>query len=126
VGSLPSADRALPLLPPLPTVRDTAVPTLRPLVTLVVRTNGRLVAMRPYPGGTLRVGRGRDNELVLVDDRVSRHHGQLSARRGVLVYTDLGSTNGSFLNGTRVREIVLGSGDVVRLGNSTLTIQSQS
>ena len=48
------------------------------------------------------------------------------SRRGVLVYADLGSTNGSYVNGTRVREIVLGSGDVVRLGNSTLTIQSQA
>ena len=76
-----------------------------------------------FRGGTARIGRSSDNEIVLVDDRVSRHHGQLSSRQGTLVFTDLGSTNGSFVNGTRVREIVLGSGDVVRLGNSTLTIQ---
>jgi hypothetical protein len=101
------------------------VTTERLIATLEVRTHNRLVANRAFDGGTLRVGRARDNDVVLADDRVSRYHGQLTARRGVLVYSDLGSTNGSFLNGTRVREIVLGSGDVVRLGNSTLTIQSQ-
>jgi hypothetical protein len=105
---------------------ETAAPTPRVIALVHARTNGRLIATRAFDGGTLRVGRGRDNELVLTDDRVSRHHGQLTARRGVLVYADLGSTNGSFVNGTRVHEIVLGSGDVVRLGNSTLTIQSQS
>ena len=98
----------------------------RPIATVEVRTGGRLVATRAFEGGTMRVGRGRDNELVLADERVSRHHGKLMTRRGVLIYADLDSTNGSFLNGTRVREIVLGSGDVVRLGNSTLTIQSRT
>jgi len=98
----------------------------RPIAVVEVRTHGRLLSARPFTGGTLRVGRARDNELVLVDDRVSRHHGRLTSRQGVVVYTDLRSTNGSFLNGTRIREIVLGSGDVVRLGNSTLTIQTHS
>jgi pSer/pThr/pTyr-binding forkhead associated (FHA) protein len=101
-------------------------PPKRAIATVEVRTGGRLIATRTFDGATLRVGRGRDNQLVLADDRVSRHHGQLAARRGVLVYADLDSTNGSFVNGTRVHEIVLGSGDVVRLGNSTLTILSQS
>jgi pSer/pThr/pTyr-binding forkhead associated (FHA) protein len=141
VGALPSEDRALPLRPATPptgayvrvsatgaaggvaAASDTAK---RPIATVEVRTRDRLVTTKPFEGGTLRVGRGRDNEIVLVDDRVSRHHGQFTTRRGVLVYADLGSTNGSFLNGTRVHEIVLGSGDVVRLGNSTLTIKSQS
>jgi hypothetical protein len=59
----------------------------RPIATLELRTGGRLVATRTFEGGTLRLGRGRDNELVLADDRVSRHHGQVTARRGVLVYS---------------------------------------
>ena len=63
---------------------------------------------------------------MLADDRVSRRHGQFVARQGTLVYTDLGSTNGSTVNGTTVREIVLGTGDVVRMGNSTLTVAPPS
>ena len=50
-------------------------------------------------GTPLTLGRSRDNGLVLGDSRVSRHHGRLQARRGTLVYTDLGSTNGSRVNG---------------------------
>lgn len=76
-----------------------------------------------FRGGVVRIGRGTDNEIVLPDDRVSRRHGQLTSRQGTLVYTDLGSSNGSQVNGAPVREIALGVGDVVRVGNSTLTIR---
>jgi len=76
-----------------------------------------------FRGGVVRVGRGTDNEIVLPDDRVSRRHGQLTARQGTLVWTDLGSSNGSQVNGAPAREIALGVGDVVRVGNSTLTIR---
>lgn len=78
-----------------------------------------------FRGGAVRIGRGMDNEIVLADDRVSRSHAQLTSRQGTLVFTDLSSSNGSFVNGSRVREIVLGDGDVVRMGNSTLTIRRQ-
>jgi hypothetical protein len=94
-----------------------------PVARIEVRTHGLLRGAYEFRSGTVRVGRASSNEIALVDDRVSRNHGQFSSRQGNLVYADLGSTNGSFVNGTRVREIVLGSGDVVRLGNSTLTIQ---
>jgi pSer/pThr/pTyr-binding forkhead associated (FHA) protein len=73
--------------------------------------------------GTLRIGRSADNEVVVDDDRVSRRHGRLAVRQGMLVYTDLGSTNGSYLNGTAVTEIALGPGDVLQLGSSTITIE---
>jgi hypothetical protein len=76
-----------------------------------------------FRGGMVRIGRGTDNEIVLPDDRVSRRHGQLTARQGTLVYTDLASSNGSQVNGAPVREIALAVGDVVRVGNSTLTIR---
>ena len=78
------------------------------------------------PPGTVRLGRARDNDVVLVDDKVSRHHGQMSIRLGMLVYTDLGSTNGSYLNGSAVTEIALGPGDVLQLGSSTVTIEPTS
>jgi hypothetical protein len=98
-------------------------PADAPLAILEVRTLAGPASQYTFRGGAARIGRSLENEIVLVDDRVSRRHGQVTTRHGALVYTDLGSTNGSFVNGTRVTEIALGSGDVVRLGNSTLTIQ---
>ncbi len=71
----------------------------------------------------LTIGRATDNDLVLRDERVSRHHGRIGGRRGTLVYTDLGSTNGSEVNGTRVSEVVLGAGDRIRLGGSVLEVE---
>ena len=75
-------------------------------------------------GAPLAIGRAADNGLVLDDARVSRHHGRLQARRGALVYTDLGSTNGSRVNGVHVDEIVLGQGDRLEIGNTVLVVET--
>jgi hypothetical protein len=74
-------------------------------------------------GRPLTLGRSPDNGLVLDDPRVSRHHARLQARRGTLVISDLGSTNGSRVNGIRVDECVLGAGDRVVLGDTVLIVE---
>jgi pSer/pThr/pTyr-binding forkhead associated (FHA) protein len=74
-------------------------------------------------GTPLTLGRASDNALVLGDPRVSRHHARLQARRGTLVFTDLGSTNGSRVNGVRVDECALGSGDRVIVGDTVLLVE---
>lgn len=74
-------------------------------------------------GTPLTLGRAPDNGLVLADARVSRHHARLQARRGTLVLTDLGSTNGSRVNGIRVDECALGVGDRVVLGDTVLLVE---
>jgi hypothetical protein len=74
-------------------------------------------------GAGLTIGRAADNDLVLRDERVSRHHARISGRRGTLVYADLESTNGSEVNGHRVTEVVLGAGDTIRLGGTTLEVE---
>ena len=95
------------------------VPRARICVRTAVGGTER-VAVR---GGTLRIGRARDNDIVLDDARVSRHHAQVTVRLGTLIYTDLASTNGSYLQGNRVHEIALGPDDVIQLGSSSLTIE---
>ena len=74
-------------------------------------------------GAGITIGRATDNDLVLRDERVSRHHGRIAGIRGTLLYTDLGSTNGTEVNGTRVTEVVLGPGDLIRVGASTLEVE---
>jgi len=75
-------------------------------------------------GKLLTIGRATDNGLVVRDGRVSRHHGRVASRRGTLVYTDLGSTNGSRVNGNPVEEVVLGVGDRIEIGDSMLLVES--
>ena len=94
-----------------------------PRAQLAVRTPGQPPSRLNVRPGTIRLGRALDNDIVLPDDKVSRHHGQIGIRLGMLVYTDLGSTNGSYLNGAAVTEIALGPGDVLQLGASTITVE---
>jgi Protein of unknown function (DUF3662)/Inner membrane component of T3SS, cytoplasmic domain len=73
-------------------------------------------------GGGLTIGRAADNDLVARDARVSRHHGRIAGRGGTLVYLDLGSTNGSRVNGEPVTEVVLGVGDRLEVGGTTIVV----
>ena len=70
-------------------------------VLRVTDPDGRVRDVVVEPGG-LTIGRATDNDLVALDGRVSRHHGRIVGRRGTLVYADLGSTNGSRVNGVPV------------------------
>jgi hypothetical protein len=74
-------------------------------------------------GGGLTIGRAAGNDLVARDTRVSRHHGRIAGRRGTLVYLDLGSTNGSRVNGEPVTEVVLGVGDRLEVGATTIVVE---
>ena len=74
-------------------------------------------------GVGVTIGRATDNDLVIRDERVSRHHGRIAGRRGTLVYSDLESTNGSEVNGHRVTEVVLGAGDQIRVGGTMLEVE---
>jgi len=68
----------------------------------------------------LNLGRQRDNQIVLDDPSVSRHHAQIRLRFGHYTLFDLGSTGGTLINGQRVREALLRSGDIIVIGSKTL------
>jgi len=88
----------------------------------VTDPDGRTRAVEIGSGG-LTIGRAEDNDLIARDSRVSRHHGQILGRRGTLIYLDLGSTNGSKVNGEPVSEVVLGVGDRLEVGDTTLVLE---
>jgi hypothetical protein len=95
--------------------------------------NPRLLVSGPEAGpdgGTQRtyeistpliiLGRGTDCDLRLVDPGVSRHHAEIRVEDGEVVLVDLGSTNGTFVNGQPVRRVTLTDGTKVTLGRTTL------
>jgi hypothetical protein len=101
------------------------VPKVRgPEIVLEVREPGRAARRLPVTGASFSIGRAPECELVLRDSRVSRRHARLMARDGVLVLTDLGSTNGTRVNGHRISEVVLGSGDRVQIGETSLIVEA--
>jgi hypothetical protein len=61
----------------------------------------------------ITIGRALDNDIILEDPRVSRHHAQLRRRYGRYVLYDIGSSGGTSINGYGVEECVLQPGDVI-------------
>jgi pSer/pThr/pTyr-binding forkhead associated (FHA) protein len=69
---------------------------------------------------TARVGRSPDNDLVLRDPATSGHHARLERRGAQFFITDLGSTNGTLVNGEPVQEKELKHGDKVTIGQNSV------
>jgi ABC-type multidrug transport system ATPase subunit/pSer/pThr/pTyr-binding forkhead associated (FHA) protein/ABC-type transport system involved in multi-copper enzyme maturation permease subunit len=78
-------------------------------------------------GGKAAIGRAEDNDIVLDDRRVSRHHARIEHRNGSYWITDLGSGNGTQRNGDEIEPKVacpLEEHDTVRVGGYTITLRS--
>ncbi|HEU4388008.1 MAG TPA: FHA domain-containing protein, partial [Blastocatellia bacterium] len=65
------------------------------------------------------------NEVVLADDRVSRHHAVIRRVGSTFILEDLSSVNGTCVNGARVTEHVLADGDVVSIGRCSLAFNAE-
>jgi hypothetical protein len=71
--------------------------------------------------GVVVLGRGRDNALRLPDPDTSRRHAKILCEDGRYRIQDLASTNGTFVNGSRVEEHWLAPGDRIRIGGNQIT-----
>ena len=90
---------------------------MAPLYQLVMRSGPTPGATFSLEGDQLVVGRDSASAIAINDAEVSRKHARLNFQGGKYVIEDLGSTNGTFVNGQRlVSPVVLKSGDVVSLG----------
>src|SRR5688500_18817076 len=72
------------------------------------------------------IGRSSELDMVLVEELVSRRHASIVVRGGVVTIEDLGSTNGTFVNGERVQKTTLHEGDRVLVGTSILKVVAAS
>ncbi len=93
---------------------------------LIVRTGPNPGMVFDLTKDVTMLGRDVTNDIVLGDAEISRQHSRISRTPGGMVLEDLGSTNGTFVNGDRlVSPRVLMSSDLVGLGeNVTLTFES--
>ena len=91
---------------------------------LLPSVDRRPTARMPLPAKAMRIGRVPDNNLVISDLNVSRHHAELrKSPTGSYEIVDLGSHNGTFVNGQRVSSQILTEQDLVSIGNSTFRLQ---
>ncbi len=108
--------------PPAPLASPAAAPLIRgwqlwhPNAPLQIGTDGLWT-----------VGRAENNHLIVSDPAVSSQHARLEARGGMLTVTDIGSTNGSFVNGMQLTPhvpVTLGPNDRLRLGQTEFMVQA--
>jgi len=74
--------------------------------------------------GELVIGRSSELDMVLIEDMVSRKHARISLQQGEISISDLGSTNGTFVNGEKVKRARLKEGDRIPIGTSILKLVS--
>lgn len=102
---------------------DVAAPDSARRAYLLVCTDGAPPVQFDLGGALISVGRASDNDVIVDDPLVSRHHCQLKLQHGAYSFADLGSRNGSFVNGEAVSEIALGPGDLIRIGSTEIEFQ---
>jgi hypothetical protein len=72
------------------------------------------------------IGRGGELDIVLVEDMVSRKHAKITTQQGKIIIQDLGSTNGTFVNGEKIKRARLKEGDRVLIGTSILKLIAEA
>jgi len=72
----------------------------------------------------IRVGKAPDNDLVLPDDTVSRHHCEVERRAEGVLVKDLGSTNGTRIAGSKVTEALAPPGAILRFGEVEVVVRA--
>lgn len=118
--AMPRVSHTRPNRPVAPSYASAPPPAmLRPL--------GGDLAGRDFPitKTLLSIGRGLDNDLVIDDPRVSRHHAQVTFRHSHYLLRDLRSTNGTFVNNQPIEAVVLASGDIVSIGGFEMSFTQE-
>jgi pSer/pThr/pTyr-binding forkhead associated (FHA) protein len=74
----------------------------------------------PLTKSVITIGRMEDNDLIIQEPQISRYHAKLDAEHGQFNLTDLDSTGGTSINGTRITHKILNHGDVISLAGIPL------
>ncbi len=90
------------------------------MARLILLLKARAPMQIDLSGDRTLIGREVDNDVQLDRPRVSRHHAELRVEGDTTWISDLGSSNGTFVNGRQVQHHALRHGDVVRVGDCDL------
>ena len=80
----------------------------------------------PLDKPVVNIGRHRDNDIILDNPKVSRHHAQVRQRSGGYMIFDLDSAGGTIVNGETVSQAMLDTGDIIELAGTSLLYVEES
>ena len=92
------------------------LPVMSPLLTVEATDREGRKRVETFFRLPVRIGRSDDNDLVLNDSTVSKHHARVTRDNGAYYLEDLGSTNGTRVNGRRIRRCRLRGGESIHFG----------
>ena len=92
------------------------------MLALRSESTGRAVILN---GGKTTIGRDPDSTLAIDDNSISQHHCEIVSRNGEVVVKDLGSTNGTFVDGERIVETTLRPSQRLRVGDVEFLVQNR-
>jgi pSer/pThr/pTyr-binding forkhead associated (FHA) protein len=104
--------------PEHPAPSDTAPPRL------IIANGDNIGQEYPLTRFPVRIGREPNAEIRLDTVTVSKKHARIINKMGDIILSDMGSTNGVFVNNFKVREWLLRNGDTIRIGNTIFLFQS--
>ena len=96
------------------------------MVKLVILSQGLTGQAHELKVDRTTIGRVEDNTFSITDPSVSSHHCEVLLRGTEVVVRDLNSTNGSFINGEKITEAPLKPGQILRLGQIELRLESDA
>lgn len=96
------------------------------MAKLVILSQGLIGKFHELNVDKTTVGRVDDNTFPITDPSVSSHHCEILLRGAEVVVKDLNSTNGSFINGEKITESVLKAGQILRLGQIEMRLESEA
>ena len=102
-------------------VRRQAAPKKKPV--LVVKKGPDVGKVYVLDGPVYRLGRDTSNDILILANGVSRRHAVINVSDDKVVITDLGSTNGTYVNARKVEQTVLSPGDEIFLGTAVLRFE---
>ena len=93
---------------------------------LVLKFKDKVIKECPITGDQIKIGRDEDNDIVIDNAAVSRHHAKIKRAGDGYVVEDLGSTNGTFVNENRItQQEKLQDGDIVIVGKHSILLESE-
>jgi pSer/pThr/pTyr-binding forkhead associated (FHA) protein len=93
---------------------------------LTLKFNNAVLTELPIGTNEISIGRSPDNALVIDNPAVSHYHARVFNEEGRMMLEDFGSMNGTFVNGQRVKMVMLKPGDLVTVGKHTIAVSASS